>query len=352
MPKPGYERPVRWVLNIIWRLVRPVLFMMSAERAHRIVLGGMGVAPGVHRVALRVLGGAPAKSDPIELGPLTLRGPVGLAAGLDKDGEAIVAWPALGFGFVEAGTVTWHAQVGNPQPRLFRLKEERGLINRMGFNNHGAQVLAERMRKLRDAGQWPDVPVGANIGKSKVTPLDEAVGDYLSSVGVLRDVADYFTVNVSSPNTPGLRELQRGDHLRRLLSEVCEAASLPVMVKLSPDLSDEDLQDAVQTAIDAGCTAIITTNTTLERPGTTGRLSESGGMSGAPIWPISRRQIGKTLDCAGGRIPVIGAGGIRSGAQAQELLDAGCVAVQIYSGMIFEGPGLIHKINDALAASR
>lgn len=326
--------------------------MMSAERAHRIVIGGMGMAPGLHRAGLRLLGGAPAATDPISLGPLTLRGPVGLAAGLDKDGEAITAWPALGFGFVEAGTVTWHSQPGNPQPRLFRLKAERGLINRMGFNNHGAQVLADRMQALRDAGQWPEVPVGANIGKSKVTPLEEAVGDYLNSVSVLKSVADYFTVNVSSPNTPGLRELQRGDHLRRLLSEVCQAADLPVMVKLSPDLSDEDLQDAVETAIAAGCIAIITTNTTLERPGTTGRLSEAGGMSGAPLWPIARRQIGKTLDCAGGRIPIIGAGGIRSGEQAQELLEAGCTAVQVYSGMIFEGPGLIHRINDSVATRR
>jgi dihydroorotate dehydrogenase len=333
-----------------WWLLRPVLFLLSAERAHRLVIGGMAAAPGLQRTALRLVGGGPADTKPVHIGPLQLRGPVGLAAGLDKDGEAIRVWPALGFGSIEVGTVTWHAQPGNPHPRLFRLKAERGLINRMGFNNHGAAALAARMRALREADLWPEVPVGANIGKSRITPLEEAVEDYLSSVGVLRDVADYFTVNVSSPNTPGLRELQRGDHLRRLLGEVCEAAGqLPVMVKLSPDLSDEDLADAVQTAIDAGCAAIITTNTTLERPGTTGRLQQAGGMSGAPLWPIARAQIGKTLALAGGRIAVIGAGGIASPAQAQELMAAGCAAIQVYSGMIFEGPGLIHRLNDALA---
>jgi len=340
-------------LNITWWLLRPVLFLLSAERAHRLVVGAMGTAPRLHRVALRVLSGAPALSPAISIGPLSLRGPVGLAAGLDKDGEAIEAWPALGFGFVEVGTVTWHAQPGNPQPRLFRLKAERGLINRMGFNNHGAAALADRMRALREADRWPEVPVGANIGKSKATPLEEAVEDYLSSVGVLRGVADYFTVNVSSPNTPGLRELQQGDHLRRLLGEVCQAAhDLPVMVKLSPDLSDEDLAGAVEIAISAGCTGIITTNTTLSRPETTGRLHEAGGMSGAPLWPLALQRITQTLACAGGRIPVIGAGGIQSEDQAQALMDAGCAAIQVYSGMIFQGPGLIHRLNDALMAPR
>lgn len=344
---------MRWLLNITWWLLRPVLFLLNAERAHRLVIGAMGAAPQLNRVALRIIGGAPADSESVQLGPLKLRGPVGLAAGLDKDGEAICAWPALGFGFVEVGTVTWHPQPGNPTPRLFRLKAERGLINRMGFNNHGAEALAARMRAIRDAGKWPEIPVGANIGKSKITPLEDAVEDYLSSVGVLRDVADYFTVNVSSPNTPGLRDLQRGEHLKRLLSEVCSSANgLPVMVKLSPDLSDEDLADAVQTAIDAGCTGVITTNTTLKRPGTTGRLEEAGGMSGAPLWPIARARIEQTLQCAGGRIPVVGAGGVHSATQAQELLDAGCAAVQVYSAMIFEGPGLIHRINDALSESR
>ncbi len=341
---------MRWLLNISWWLIRPLLFLLDAERAHRLVLGGMGMAPGLHRVGLRVMGGAPTPTEPLTLGPLKLRGPIGLAAGLDKDGEAIEAWPALGFGFLEVGTVTWHPQPGNSQPRLFRLKAERGLINRLGFNNHGATALAGRMRRLREADRWPDVPVGANIGKSRVTPLEEAVEDYLSSVGVLREVADYFTVNVSSPNTPGLRDLQHGEHLRALLGEVCEAAGkVPVMVKLSPDLSDEDLGGAVDIAVEAGCAGIITTNTTLQRPGSTGRLGQAGGMSGAPLWPIAEIQIGKTLRFAGGRIPIIGAGGVHTPAQARALLDAGCVAIQVYSGLIFSGPGLIHRLNDALA---
>jgi len=352
-PQPCYRGLVRWLLNITWRLIRPLLFLLDAERAHRLVIGALAMAPRVNRTLIRVLGGAPAQSDAIHLGPLRLRGPVGLAAGLDKDGEAIAVWPALGFGFVEVGTVTWHPQPGNDRPRLFRLKAERGLINRMGFNNLGAEALTSTMRALRDAGRWPDVPVGANIGKSKITPLEEAVQDYLSSVRVLREVADYITVNVSSPNTPGLRELQQAEHLRALLGEVCEASGdLPVMLKISPDLVGEGLDLAVETAISAGCQGIITTNTTLERPGSTGRLGQAGGMSGAPLWPIARERIGQVLQVGRGRIPVIGAGGIHSPAQAQELLDAGCTAVQIYSALIFKGPGLIHHIQDALVEPR
>ena len=219
----------------------------------------------------------------------------------------------------------------------------------MGFNNEGSEALAEKLRALRAAGRWPSVPVGANIGKSKVTPLEEAQADYLQSVERLKPYADYFTVNVSSPNTPGLRALQQSDALSSLLSSVVPACGdLPVFVKFSPDLDDESLDDAVKIAIDTGCTGIIATNTTNTRPDNTGRLQETGGLSGAPIWSLSKARIKRILDQADGRIPVIGAGGVRSSEQAQELLDMGCVAVQLYSGMIFEGPGLIHRINDGL----
>ena len=339
----------RVFLHLSWWLTRPLLFLMSAERAHRLVLGTLGAWPRAHALVVRLLGGRPRRFEPIQVGNLTLAGPIGLAAGLDKDGEAIPFWPSLGFGFIEVGTVTAHPQPGNPTPRLFRLKPERALINRMGFNNEGSEALAEKLRALRAAGRWPSVPVGANIGKSKVTPLEEAQADYLQSVERLKPYADYFTVNVSSPNTPGLRALQQSDALSSLLSSVVPACGdLPVFVKFSPDLDDESLDDAVRIAIDTGCTGIIATNTTNTRPDNTGRLQETGGLSGAPIWSLSRARIKRILDQADGRIPVIGAGGVRSPEQAQELLDMGCVAVQLYSGMIFEGPGLIHRINDGL----
>ena len=341
----------RILITLSWAIIRPLLFLLKAEQAHKLVMGTLAAAPRLHGWVFRLLGGPTVSRGPIQVGSLTLAGPIGLAAGLDKDGEAIPFWESLGFGFIEVGTVTAHAQPGNPQPRLFRLVEERALINRMGFNNHGSQDLADRMQALRAAGQWPTVPVGANIGKSKITPLEEAQADYLQSVACLKDYVDYFTVNVSSPNTPGLRDLQQADALRALLGAVVPAAGeIPVFVKFSPDLDDQDLDAAVSAAIDSGCVGIIATNTTRSRPGTTGRTEETGGMSGAPIWPLSRERIGRILEQADGRIPVIGAGGVRSWQQATELLEAGCVAVQVYSGLIFEGPGMIHRINDGLVA--
>ena len=219
----------------------------------------------------------------------------------------------------------------------------------MGFNNDGSEALAAKLGALRASGGWPNVPVGANIGKSKVTALEDATADYLQSVDRLREYVDYFTVNVSSPNTPGLRALQQSEALSELLHAVVPAASgVPVFVKFSPDLDDAALKEAVEIAIASGCTGIIATNTTNSRPATTGRLEEAGGMSGAPLWPLAKAQIHKIITASDDRIPVIGAGGIRSAEQAQELLDLGCAAVQVYSGMIFEGPGLIHRINDGL----
>ncbi len=339
-----------WLTRLIWTLTRAVVFRLSAERAHRWIMGGMGFAPMLAKRLLRLLLGPTATQRPIRLGPLCLRGPVGLAAGLDKDGEAILVWPTLGFGFIEVGSVTWHPQPGNPKPRLFRLVPERGLINRMGFNNHGAQAMADHLTELRQSGRWPHIPVGVNIGKSKITPLEEAVADYESSARVLKDVADYLVINVSSPNTPGLRGLQHGEILREIIQAVTTVAEgLPVLVKLSPDLDDEGLDAAVQTAVDCQCAGIIATNTTLQRPDTTGRLDEDGGLSGTPIWPISRQRIQRVLERTAGRIPVVGSGGIDSASKAQELLDAGCIAVQVYSALVFRGPGLIHEINKGLS---
>jgi len=340
------------LLDALWSVARPVLFTMDAEDAHRTTLHQLARRTRMARGTLQKL--APSVPQrPVQMAGLTLASPLGLAAGLDKDAEALPVWPALGFGFVEVGTVTPRPQVGNPRPRLFRLPKERALINRMGFNNAGVDAMRARMGALRDADLWPSVPVGANIGKNKDTPNDEAERDYVACATALRPLVDYFTVNVSSPNTPGLRELQAPDRLTALLSATLEAAKdRPVFLKLAPDLEPDALAEAVNVAIDAGCAGIIATNTTITRPGKTGRLDERGGMSGAPLWPLARSRIHVALAAANKRVPVVGVGGVDSPERAQELLDAGCTAVQLYSAMIFHGPGLPGRILRGLRAPR
>ncbi len=332
------------LLDSLWSVARPVLFRMDAEDAHRMTLHQMARRTTLARTALATLAHTP-RPQPVEVAGLRFQNPLGLAAGLDKDAEALPVWPALGFGFVEVGTVTPRPQEGNPRPRLFRLPREQALINRMGFNNAGVDAMRARMGALRDADLWPSVPVGANIGKNKDTPNDNAEKDYEICARSLRDLVDYFTVNVSSPNTPGLRELQAPDRLRTLLTTVLEAArSKPVFLKLAPDLEPDALQEAVEVAISAGCSGIIATNTTISRPGKTGRSGEQGGLSGAPLWPLARSRIHVALAAAARRVPVIGVGGVDSASRARELLDAGCAAVQLYSALIFHGPGLPGRI--------
>ncbi|MBO85522.1 MAG: dihydroorotate dehydrogenase (quinone) [Deltaproteobacteria bacterium] len=337
------------LLDTLWSVARPVLFRMDAEDAHRTTLHQMARHTVLARAALSALSRS-APSRPVDLAGLKLDNPLGLAAGLDKDAEALPVWPALGFGFVEVGTVTPRPQLGNPRPRLFRLPKERALINRMGFNNAGVEAMRARMDALRNADRWPSVPVGANIGKNKDTPNAEAERDYEACARSLRDLIDYFTINVSSPNTPGLRELQAPDRLHSLLSTVLEAAhDRPVFLKLAPDLEPEAMQEAVEVAVAAGCSGIIATNTTISRPGKTGRSGENGGLSGAPLWPLARSRIHVALAAADRRVPVIGVGGVDSAARAQELLDAGCTAVQLYSALIFHGPGLPGTILSGLS---
>jgi dihydroorotate dehydrogenase len=331
-------------LASLYPLLRPLLFALDAETAHRLAFSAMPLAAGL---------AGEARPDPVlarRVGPLTWPGPVGLAAGLDKEGVAIPVWAALGFGAVEVGTVTAQAQPGNPRPRLFRLPEERALINRMGFNNAGAEALAERLRALRASGGWPSVPVGANLGKSKVVPNEEAVADHLVSMAALRGLADYFVVNVSSPNTPGLRALQEAEPLRNLLSAVVPAAEgTPVFLKLAPDLEDDALREGVEVALGCGVAGILATNTTLSRPGTTGRLGEAGGLSGAPLASLARAKLAVVLDAVAGRAPVVGIGGIATADDVLDRLAMGCAAVQVYSALIYEGPGLPARIHAELA---
>ena len=327
------------VIDPLWPLIRAVLFTLDAERAHDRTIRTLAIAPRAWGSLIKPLIGSvpPKPSSPFGV---RLVNPIGLAAGLDKNGVAAEFWPALGFGFVEVGTVTAHAQPGNPRPRLFRLPADRALINRMGFNNDGSEALADRLRALRQSGRWPSVPIGANLGKSKITPNDQAVDDYVISVSRLAGLADWFTINVSSPNTPGLRDLQDKDALARLLPAVLAAAKgTPVLLKLAPDLEDEAIAAAVTLARDVGLAGIVATNTTLSRDGLSADPKEAGGLSGAPLRALAKRKIGVVLAAAAG-LPVVGVGGVSDPQHAKDLLDLGCCAVQLYTGLIYEGPGL------------
>ena len=270
-------------------------------------------------------------------------GPVGLAAGVDKDGRALKAWPAFGFGFVEVGTVTWHPQPGNEKPRLFRLPASQAVINRMGFNNGGAEALAARLKTL---GPLP-VPLGVSIGKSKVTPVEEAVDDYRRSLRALEPYADYFAVNVSSPNTPGLRGLQDKAALDTLLGEL--RTSVPLLVKIAPDLTDEAIGEVLEVCSAHGVAGLIATNTTLSRDGLApedvARGAETGGLSGRPLTGRALEVVTFVAKETGGDLPIIGVGGIHSADDALRMLDAGASLVQVYTGFIYRGPALVREIN-------
>jgi dihydroorotate dehydrogenase len=290
---------------------------------------------------------------------LSFANPVGLAAGFDKNGEAAEPLAALGFGFVEVGTVTHLAQPGNPQPRLFRLPADRALVNRQGFNNDGAATLAARIE-----GRRPDCVLGINIGKSRVVDIEAAVDDYLASFRLVQPRADYVTVNVSSPNTPNLRELQRADRLSLLLDELqrcnrelaenASRAPVPLLVKVSPDLSAGELELIVDVARRAGVSGIVATNTTTSRanlrtsPQQLARFGE-GGLSGAPLRSRSTRMIATLRRLAGNSLEIIGVGGIFNAADAWEKICAGAGLVQIYTGLIYEGVRVVRDINEGLA---
>ena len=333
----------------MWNLIRPLLFKMDAEQAHRWSLETLEEYPSLCSNLMKITSHLPTPDQAVEVAGLQFASPIGLAAGLDKDGEALPIWESVGFGFIEVGTVTAHAQAGNPQPRLFRLIDEEGIINRMGFNNQGSDALMRRIIALRELNMWPSIPVGANVGKSKITPLEEAGEDYRTSIERLQGLVDYFTVNVSSPNTPGLRDLQSADNLKRLLDAAMPAAKgTPVFVKFAPDMNAEDLKEAIDAVIDCGAAGIIGTNTTNTRPYGTDKYGETGGLSGDPLWNLAREQIQLILDATDKRVPVIGVGGVNSPERAQTLLNMGCKAVQLYSALIYKGPWLISEMNRSL----
>lgn len=347
-------------------LVRPALFSQDSEMIHNrtlALLGWVSRRPSLCN-ALAAFYGAPDL--PVNLFGLSFPNPVGLAAGMDKQAAAAPVWPSLGFGFSELGGVTWHAQPGNPQPRMFRAVADDALINRMGFNNGGARALAERLAMWRTLDRWPDHPVGINLGKSKATPLNEAADDYAQSLRVLWPHADFFVVNVSSPNTPNLRQLQDKAALDKILAALQEvnaaqsrrADSLrqlpkPILVKVAPDLTFEALDEILELVAPRQLAGIVATNTTIARPETPdSRLktiyAETGGLSGRPLRARSTEVIRHLFRQSKGTVPIIGVGGIGNAADAWEKITAGASLVQVYSGLVYEGPGLAREIVSGL----
>jgi dihydroorotate dehydrogenase len=335
-----------------WPLLRRLLFQLDPERAHalaHVVL--RGVTPELAR--WRRPGVDPALT--VHAFGLTFEGPLGLAAGFDKGEARIAGLFALGFSHVEIGTITPRPQPGNERPRLFRLPEHRALINRMGFNNAGADSCARRLSAIPAAARLG--PVGVNIGKNKATPNERAIEDYLACIDRLHSFADYVVVNISSPNTPGLRQLQESEPLLALLRACVmrlaqRAPGKPLLVKIAPDLTPEALDEVVDVAIAAGAAGLIATNTTVSRHGveTHPRAREAGGLSGAPLEALATAAVRRCYARAAGRLPIIGCGGILSAEDAYAKIRAGATLVQGYSGLIFVGPGFAREVHDGLVA--
>lgn len=337
----------------MYQWIRPALFSLDAERSHQLGLNALTQAGAM----VHWLYGGRVPECPVELMGLKLPNPVGLAAGLDKDGLAIRALAGMGFGFVEIGTVTPVAQPGNPRPRLFRLPGEQALVNRMGFNNAGVEALCERLRACRQAGV-----VGVNIGRNADTPPDQAIRDYLNGLAAVYALASYVTVNISSPNTRGLRDLQGGDALDELLGQLVSRRNdwaqqhgrrLPIAVKIAPDLDESALETIANRLISHGIDAVIATNTTTARDGVADAWrGEAGGLSGVPLARRSTQVVRQLSDALNGALPIIGVGGVDSGTAAIEKLNAGASAVQLYTGLIYRGPALVRECVEAIRGYR
>jgi dihydroorotate dehydrogenase len=346
-------------VGLVYRnLIRPILFGFESEQVHNFTIKTLG---RLSRSALccdllqDVFG---ASHLPVKLWGLDFPNPIGLAAGMDKHAAAVPAWEALGFGFVELGGVTWHAQPGNPAPRMFRAVKDGALINRMGFNNPGAEAMAEKIAEWKGRGDWPTHPVGINLGKSKATPLEHAAEDYAKSFRALRSSADFFVVNVSSPNTPNLRQLQDKAALEEILAalqqEQEKTRRRPILVKVAPDLSFEALDEILTLVGPRDIAGIVATNTTTARPDTRDAelmrvYGQSGGLSGRPLGRRSTEVVRHLYRQTRGRLPLIGVGGISSAEDAWEKITAGASLLQIYTALVYEGPRLVKELVADLA---
>jgi dihydroorotate dehydrogenase len=327
-------------------LVRPLLFLMDPETVHDLAIGSLKLASSLPVLKENIPAPGPLGR---KVFGLSFPNPIGLAAGFDKNGIAIPALAGLGFGSVEIGTVTADAQPGNPKPRMFRAPESEAIINRLGFNNRGAAAMAEHLQHERQSSRWPAIPVGINIGKSRVVPLEDAAQDYLKSLRLLKDQGDYFVLNVSSPNTPGLRSLQDPAALGPLCATLRqELGQKPLLLKIAPDLTWKEIDDILSTAESTAISGIIATNTTIDHSSVPLARRTQGGLSGKPLRDRSS-EILKYIKTRS-RLPVVSVGGIMSAADASARLDAGADLIQVYTGFIYRGPAIIRQICAALLA--
>lgn len=360
---PGSKTSIVADMGVCYeKIIRPALFRRDPEEAHEKAVRALRTLgrSGVIRNIMERWNQSGNADRPVECFGLRFANAVGLAAGFDKNALCWRGAAAIGFGHVEIGTVTWHSQPGNPSPRVFRYPEHEALINRMGFNNDGAQTIAKRLAEFRHKEKGRRIRLGINIGKSRVTPIEEAAEDYRQSFEALADFADYISINISSPNTPGLRKLQEEEHLVELLRVLRDAnwrravagggkSRVPLLVKIAPDLSYRQIDTLLEAVFACDFDGIIATNTTLERPGPFAEVKEDGGLSGKPLRSRSTRIINYIHRASSGKIAIIGVGGVDCPEAAGEKMDAGASLVQLYSGMIFKGPFLARDIARALA---
>ncbi|HEY1024847.1 MAG TPA: quinone-dependent dihydroorotate dehydrogenase [Sphingobacteriaceae bacterium] len=340
----------------MYQLIKPFLFQFDPENIHHFVTSALRTVHRIWGVPGLIRSGFQVNDSRLEREVFGIRfkNPVGLAAGFDKNAELVPELAAFGFGFIEVGTVTPLPQPGNEKPRMFRLPVDSALINRMGFNNIGVDVVAARLRNLKNRD---GLIIGGNIGKNKLTPNEDAVSDYIKCFDKLFDVVDYFVVNVSSPNTPGLRELQEKEPLKKILNTLQErnnkdGRSKPVLLKIAPDLTNDQLDDIVEIVTETGIAGVIATNTTILREGLKStKKGETGGLSGQPLTRRSTEVIRYLSQKSQASFPIIGVGGIHSPEDALEKLNAGASLVQVYTGFIYEGPGLIRRINKRIIAA-
>ena len=351
-------------MSLLYRtILRPALFLQDSEKAHNRLISSLSVTSR-SRLLMSLTGNLYGSPElPVTLFGLDFPNPLGIAAGLDKNGEAVPAWQSIGFGFSEIGGVTLHDQLGNPRPRMFRATAEKALVNRMGFNNIGAELIHDKLSDWKERGLWPGAPVGINLGKSKITPLEDAPKDYAGSMEILWNHADFFVINVSSPNTAGLRELQQSRHLDSIL-ELCQKINSkcseksgkmpkPLLVKIAPELDDNQLKEILELIPKHNLQGIVATNTTTKRPDTNNSrckavYDQKGGLSGFPLKDTSTEVIRKIYRMTGGKIPIIGVGGIFNDEDAWEKITAGASLIQLYTGLVFEGPGIARSIMTGL----